>query len=231
MINNLDNVLFLIMARGGSKGIPGKNIKSLGGKPLLYYSIDVARNFVSDAQICLSTDSLEIKNKAEEYGLKVPFLRPAALATDEADSYFVELHAIDFYEKLGKTIDILIVLQPTSPFRTETQVQEALDLYTQDCDMVVSVVESKSNPYYNLFEQNEQGFLIKSKPGEFFRRQDCPPIYEYNGAIYVVNVVSLKQMPEHKFKRIKKIVMDDLTSVDIDVPIDWLWAEFLLENK
>lgn len=225
------NTLFLIMARGGSKGIPGKNIKPLAGKPLLYYSIDVARNFVDDANICLSTDSKEILVKAEEYGLKVPFLRPAELATDQADSYHVELHALEYYEKLGRKFDTLVILQPTSPFRTIKQVKQALDLYSNEYDMVVSVVESSSNPYYNLCEENSNGFLVKSKPGNFTRRQDCPPVYEYNGAIYVVNIESLKKMPEDKFLKVKKMVMDDLSSVDLDNPIDWLWAEFLIEKN
>ena len=231
MIPGLDNTLFLIMARGGSKGIPGKNIKPLAGKPLIYYSIDMARHFVDDVNICLSTDSNEIIEKVEEYGLKVPFVRPAELATDQADSYHVELHALEYYKKLGKKFDTLVILQPTSPFRTTKQVQEALNLYSNEYDMVVSVVESRSNPYYNLCEENSDGFLEKSKPGDYIRRQDCPPVYEYNGAIYVVNIESLKKMPEDKFPKIKKIVMDDFTSVDLDNPIDWLWAEFLIENN
>ena len=228
---SLDRTLFLIMARGGSKGIPGKNIKLLAGKPLLYYSIDVARSFVNDTNICLSTDSNEIIEKAEEYGLKVPFIRPPELATDQADSYHVELHALEYYEKLGQKFDTLVVLQPTSPFRTTQQVQEALNLYSNEYDMVVSVVESSSNPYYNLCEENHNGFLEKSKPSDYTRRQDCPPVYEYNGAIYVVNIKSLKKMPEDQFKKVKKMIMDDFTSVDLDNPIDWLWAEFLIENK
>ena len=96
--------------------------------------------------------------------------------------------------------------------------------------MVVSVKESDANPYYNLFEENESGYLEKSKPGDFNRRQACPPVYLYNGAIYVVNVASLKQMPEDNFKKVKKIIMDDVTSVDLDKPIDWLWAEFIINE-
>lgn len=227
----LDKTLFLIMARGGSKGVPGKNIKPLAGKPLLYYSIDIARRFVADNQICLSTDSAEITQKAQEYGLHVPFLRPAELATDQADSYDVELHALKHYEQLGTKFETLVILQPTSPFRTVEQVKSALNLYSKDCDMVVSVVESSSNPYYNLFEENSHGFLDKSKPGVYIRRQDCPKVYEYNGAIYIVNIESLKKQPEHQFKRVKKLVMDDFSSVDIDKPIDWIWAEFLITNN
>lgn len=228
---DLSKTLFLIMARGGSKGIPGKNIKPLSGKPLIYYSIDIARNFVDDSQICLSTDSNEIIQKAEEYGLQVPFVRPAELATDQADSYSVELHAIEYFEKLGKTFETLVVLQPTSPFRTSKQVQEALNIYSSDCDMVVSVVESTSNPYYNLYEENNYQYLVKSKPSNVTRRQDCPPVYEYNGAIYIVNIDSLKKMPEDQFTKVKKYIMDGMSSVDLDNPIDWLWAEFLIEQN
>ena len=227
---NLKNTLFLITARGGSKGIPGKNIKLLAGKPLIYYSIDIARHFVADEQICLSTDSTEIIQNAEEYGLKVPFVRPSELATDEATSYDVEMHAINYYENKDYQFDTLVLLQPTSPFRTIEQVREALEIYTNECDMVVSVEESNSNPYYNLCEEDENGFLRQSKSGNYSRRQDCPIVYKYNGAIFVININSLKKMSPDKFSKVKKIMMDDFTSIDLDNEIDWMWAEFVLEK-
>jgi CMP-N,N'-diacetyllegionaminic acid synthase len=227
----IKDTLFLIMARGGSKGIPGKNIKKLDGKPLIYYSIDIAREFVIDDNICVSTDDIEIRSRVEEYGLKVNFLRPDYLATDNADSYDVELHAINHYEMVGRNYKVLVVLQPTSPFRKKEQVQEALQLFSPDIDMVASVKEADANPYYNLFEEDKSGYIIKSKAGNFSRRQDCPKVYQYNGAVYVVNIASLKEKPEKDFLKVKKIVMDDLSSVDLDKPLDWLWAEFLINQK
>jgi N-acylneuraminate cytidylyltransferase len=154
--------LFLITARGGSKGILRKNIKQLGGKPLIAYSIDIARKFVSDEFICVSTDSDEIINVVENYGLKVPFKRPDELAKDVSGSYEVILHAFNWYKNNGITFKSIVLLQPTSPFRTKKNVEDALDLFSSnDLDMVVSVLKSKANPYYNLFEEDENGYLAK----------------------------------------------------------------------
>jgi len=117
-----ENVLVVIPARGGSKGIPHKNIKPLGGKPLICYSIDVARQITSDENICVTTDDDEIIKVVEDYGLKVPFKRPAELATDNCGSNEVILHALKFFEDKGKKVDRIILLQPTSPFRTKDDV-------------------------------------------------------------------------------------------------------------
>ena len=224
--------LVIIPARGGSKGIPHKNIKSLNGKPLIHYTIDVARQIVDDEDICVSTDDKEIVQCVEDYGVKVPFIRPAELATDTAGTYEVLLHALDYYEKQGKRYDNVILLQNTSPFRTAGHVREALKLYTPLIDMVVSVKETSSNPYYNCFEENSQGFLHISKgEGLYTRRQDVPKAYEYNGAIYVINPESLKKMPLGKFTRRIKYVMDDLHSVDLDNMIDWKLAELIINEK
>ena len=226
------NTLVIIPARGGSKGIPHKNIKPLNGKPLIYYTIDVARAIVPDDNICVSTDDNEIIQCVEKHNLKVPFVRPAELATDTAGTYEVLLHALNFYEKQGKQFDNIILLQNTSPFRTAEDVKKSLALYSDDIDMVVSVKETSSNPYYNCFEEDNKGFLKISKgDGLFTRRQDVPKAYEYNGAIYVINPDSLKKMPLGKFTRRKKYVMDDIHSVDLDNMIDWKFAEFLLNEK
>lgn len=224
--------LVVIPARGGSKGIPGKNIKELNGKPLIYYTIDVARGIASDEDICVSTDDQNIINKVEEYGLKVPFKRPDFLATDTAGTYEVLLHAINFYEEQGKTYDCLILLQPTSPFRKLKHLKEALSLYDNSLDMVVSVKETDSNPYYVCFEEDEYGMLKISKGnGQYIRRQDCPHVYEYNGAIYIINVNSLKKMRLNEFTKRKKYVMDREDSLDLDSMIDWKIAEFILKDK
>ena len=150
--------LVTIPARGGSKGIPGKNIKELNGKPLIQYTIEAAREIFSDEVICVSTDDIKIKEVVESMGLFVPFIRPPELATDTTGTYEVLLHAIQYYEKNGYQPDTLILLQPTSPFRTATHIKEAIKLYTPGVQMVVSVKETKSNPYYVLFEEDEKGY-------------------------------------------------------------------------
>ena len=226
------NILVVIPARGGSKGIPGKNIKLLNGKPLIYYTIDVARTIVSDENICVTTDDDEIIKVVESYGLKVPFKRPEYLATDTCGSYEVILHALNYYEKLGYVYDAIVLLQPTSPFRTPLQVKEAIKLYRTDIDMVVSVKKASSNPYYDCFEEDQNGNLIISKGDDSYkRRQDCPLVYEYNGAIYVLNPLSLKRMDFAKFKKKIKYLMDSVHSIDIDNQLDWMLAECIIKNR
>ena len=222
-------VLFLIPARGGSKGIPGKNIKALDGKPLIGYAIDAAKEVVPDEQICVSTDSKKIIEVVEDLGLKVPFLRPEKLATDEAGTEGVIKHALEFYESKGDFFEYVVLLQPTSPFRTSKHIKEAIKLVTGKEDMVVSVKETKANPYYVLFEEKD-GFLSKSKNGDFVRRQDCPKVFELNGAIYIIKVDSLNKKTMKGFDRIVKYEMSEEDSLDIDTPLDWKIAEIMIKN-
>lgn len=223
-----ENILVIITARGGSKGIPGKNIKLLCGKPLLCYSIDAARAIAPDERICLTTDSVEIAQVAEEYGLSVPFMRPAELATDTASSDSVLKHALAWYDDAGVKVDAIVHLQPTSPFRTKEQLIEALALYDDSVDMVVSVSESSANPYYDCYEEDADGFLRLSK-GEVrpVNRQAAPKIWQTNGSIYVINPHSLRTKPMTAFTRQRKFVMDKLYSIDLDTMVDWKLAEVL----
>lgn len=218
--------LFVIPARGGSKGIPGKNIKPLGGKPLIAYSVEVARQLAPDSDICVSTDDPAIADVVREMGLEVPFMRPDYLATDNCGTYEVLLHAVKFFEKLGRRYDTMVLLQPTSPLRTADDVRRCLEAYTSDVDMVVTVVEAASNPYYNCYETDSDGFLHISKgDGSYVRRQDAPKAWEYNGAVYVINIDSLKQMPLSKFPRRRMVEMERSRSIDLDTPLDWIVAE------
>lgn len=226
-----DDILIIIPARGGSKGIPRKNIKPLNGKPLIYYAIDTARAITTDENICVSTDDMEIKSVVENYGLRVPFLRPDELSTDTAGTYEVLLHALDYYEKQGKHYDIVLLLQTTSPFRTAEQVKDALAIYDKsDADMVVSIKECPANPYYNIFEEDKNGYLHVCKgEGNIFRRQDAPKVYEYNGAIYIINADELKRTHMHKLPHRIKYVMDQQSSFDLDTMIDWQIAETMMK--
>lgn len=223
--------LVVIPARGGSKGVKRKNIKDLGGKPLIQYTIEAAREVFPDNLICISTDDLEIKSVVEMLGLDVPFLRPEELATDTAGSHEVLIHALDFFKKNKEyTPDTLILLQATSPFRTGNQIKEALALYDNTCEMLVSVKETKSNPYFVLKEEDENGWLVKSKEGNFTRRQDCPTVYEVNGAIYIINVDALQKTKLGELKKVRKYLMDEMSSHDIDTMFDWTIAEIINEK-
>lgn len=222
--------LVLIPARSGSKGVPFKNSKELKGKPLINYTIEAAQKVFQNQEILVSTDSEDIKKVAEKTGLTVPFLRPAHLAQDNSGTYEVLLHAIDWVESKGYQPDCVILLQATSPFRNSQQIKEALALFDSSIDMVVSVKETKANPYFVLMEEDQEGYLKKSKNGNFARRQDAPSVYELNGAIYVMNVQSLKNGPISSFQKVKKYLMDEWTSHDIDTELDWLVAETMVEK-
>lgn len=222
--------LYLIPARGGSKGIPGKNIKLLGGKPLIKYSIELARKFASDNDICVSTDDTGIAEVAEKMGLKVPFIRPAELATDKSGTYEVLIHAVDFYASKGINYDRIVLLQPTSPFRNIEDVENCLKKYTNDIDMVVTVKECSSNPYYNCFEVNNEGYLQISKgDGKYTRRQDAPKAWEYNGAVYVINIKSLRKNKLGEFKHRIMSEMPASRSLDLDTEFDWIIAEKMID--
>jgi len=219
--------LVIIPARGGSKGIPNKNIKLLKGKPLIHYTIEAALACFPKEVIIVSTDAEEIKKCAEQLTLNVPFLRPEYLATDTATSYDVILHAMNYANENGLTFDTVILLQPTSPFRNGKHIAEAISLYTEELDMVVSVKKAEENPYYSLFEETDGGFLTRSKEGNFTRRQDCPEVYSYNGAIYIMNAKSLRNSNISEFRKIRKYVMGALESVDLDTELDWKLAELI----
>lgn len=223
--------LVVIPARGGSKGIFRKNIKPLNGKPLINYTIEIARSLFDDGLICVTTDDSAIKDIVESQGLVVPFIRPKELATDNSGMREVILHAVNFYEANGYYPDTIILLQVTSPLRTKKHLEEALLTYNADCEMVVSVKETKSNPYYILTEENPEGWLVKVKDGNYSRRQDCPKVYEHNGSIYIINTKVIKEKPFNYFRRVRKYVMDEKSSIDIDDEIDWIVAENILMNK
>jgi len=221
--------LYVIPARGGSKGIPYKNIKPLDGKPLICYSIDVARALASDDDICISTDDGKIIEVVEKYGIKVPFIRPDYLAADDSTTNDVLLHAIQFYEQKGIHYDTIVLLQPTSPLRTKEQVSGALSAYDDSLDMIVSVKQSHAVSV--LCQENSEGYVELYFNKDLKRRQDSAHFYEYNGAIYVINVQQLKLHSLSGLNKIRKYVMDEISSVDIDTELDFRIADLYLKSK
>lgn len=223
--------LYLIPARSGSKGIIHKNTRLLAGKPLINYTIECVLNIAKPEDICISTDDEEIINKVRDFGFQVPFKRPAKLADDNATQYDVINHALNFYAEKGILYDAVVLLQPTSPFRLPVHILEASELYKPEYDMIVSVKKTDANPYYVLFEEDADGYLKKVKTGNYVRRQDCPDVWQLNGAIYVINSNSLKKYKSlSEFSRVKKYFMPELASIDIDGQLDWDFCEFLI-NK
>ena len=226
-MDKLTDTLFVIPARGGSKGLPGKNIKDLCGKPLIAHSIDIARAFVDDEDICVSTDSEEIKQVVENYGLSVPFLRPDYLATDTATSNDVLIHAVNFFKQQGREYKKLVLLQPTSPLRTVDDVFGCIKLYREDIDMVVSVMKSHAPAV--LCADNEDGFveLIYNKNAS--GRQFVQDMYEFNGAVYVMNIHALLEKGLAGFTKRVKYEMAKVHSVDIDDIYDFKFVEAIMQ--
>lgn len=226
-----DSPLIVIPARGGSKGIPRKNIKPLCGRPLIHYSIDVARQIAPDSHIILSTDDEEIRDVAREAGLPVDYIRPESLGGDRVGSREVILDVMDYADRVGIGYDSVVLLQPTSPMRTAEDVRGCMELYTDDCDMVVSVCEAACNPYYDCFETNSEGLLHVSKgDGRITRRQDAPKAWQYNGAVYVIRPESIRAMGLGEFPRRIPYEMPRSRSVDLDTPLDWMVAEKIMET-
>lgn len=224
----MKKILFVIPARGGSKGIPGKNIKPMGGIPLICRSIDIARKFVGDKDICVTTDSDEIIEVVKQHGMEVPFKRPDYLATDTASSYDVLIHALDFYKEKGIEYDWMVLLQPTTPFRKEEDLRKMLDMMNDSLDMVVSVKQAETNPYYNCYALNEDGYLqkfIKTQNSSYGRQQAKPAIYEKNGSVYVINISSLRKQKINEFEKVLFYEMNKVYSIDLDEPLDWIFAE------
>jgi CMP-N,N'-diacetyllegionaminic acid synthase len=222
-------ILYLIPARGGSKGLPGKNIKILGSKPLINYSIDFARNFTTDSNICVSTDDEDIIKCVNNNNLKVKFKRLESLSTDTATTNDVIINAINYYESIGRYYDLVVLLQPTSPFRKIKDLKNMLNNWTIDLDLLVSVKESRDSPYFNIFEENLDGFLEKSKDVGITRRQDAPNVYAFNGSIYIYNVNSIKK---NQINIVKKYIMQDsINSIDIDTSFDFMMCETVIKNN
>lgn len=231
--------LIVIPARGGSKGIPRKNIKELAGKPLISYTLDVASDIAGKmslpaGNILVSTDDNEIAAVAESCGVAVPYRRPPELATDTAGSREVIIDAMDWAENHGIVYDCVLLLQPTSPFRTTADVEGCLNLFkSKSPDMVVSVKEATANPYYNCFETDPtSGNLYISKgDGLLTRRQDAPKAWEFNGAVYVISPEAIRSMPLGAFPRRIPYEMPASRSIDLDTPLDWAIAEAIIQHN
>ncbi len=222
-------VLALIPARGGSKGIPGKNIKPLAGRPLIEYTIAAARKSGLLTDIILSTDSIDIARVAEKAGAEVPYLRPEFLALDATPTIEVVVHAVDFLHKAGRDYDAVCLLQPTCPFRTDGFIDQAIVRFLESgYDSLVSVLPlpEKYNPHW-VFEESGN-HLLKPATGEseiISRRQNLPPAYYRDGSVYLTRISVITEMHSLYGRSISYIVSDQTFHINIDNPEDWLKAE------
>jgi CMP-N,N'-diacetyllegionaminic acid synthase len=225
-------ILALITARGGSKRVPGKNIRRLGGKPLIDWSIDIVKDIPEICDVLVTTDDPEIADTARDAGASVPWLRPAELATDTATSVDVSLHALNWYESENEKVDGLLLLQPTSPFRTRATIQRGIALYKDhhQCP-VLGVSPAKSHPMwcYSLDGATMRSFI--ENKGEHLRSQDLPPAYVVNGAFYLIAPKDLRV--NHSFyggNMTPLVIGEPGESLDIDTELDWMIAETVMKT-
>lgn len=218
-------ILVVIPARGGSKRLPGKNTKLLGGRPLIVWSIDMAKTIPGVCDILVSTDDSSIASISSTAGALVPWLRPDELATDTATSADVVLHASDWYESVRGVVDGLLLLQPTSPYRSREMILEGMQQFNQHRRSVVAVSEVKVNPARCFFIR-EHG--LKS----FIPTPNSTPevAYAVNGALYLISPDELRKTKSFfSVTSVPLIVNSQREAIDIDDDFDWWLAERMLE--
>lgn len=228
-------VLGLVPARGGSKGIPGKNRRLLGGKPLLEWTAEAAHRARRLARVVLSTEDEGIAEIGRSVGLEVPFRRPSELARDETPMLPVIVHALETLEQEGARFDAVCILQPTSPLRTGTEIDRAVErLERGDVDTVLSVlpVPHEHNPHWVFFEDAGRLRLATGEETPIARRQELPSAYHRDGSLYLVQrsvVLGADGRPPTLFgRRIAGITSDPARYVNLDTPDDWARAERLI---
>jgi CMP-N,N'-diacetyllegionaminic acid synthase len=226
-------ILALITARGGSKRVPGKNIRPLGGRPLIVWSIDLARGIPEICDILVSTDDAEILKIARGAGALAPWLRPAELATDSASSVDVCLHALDWYEEARGRVEALMLLQPTSPFRSRATVLRGIGLFRDNHrQSVLGVSPAASHPMwcFKVNGKSLQPFIEGAVAPS--RSQDLPPAYVMNGAFYLIEPQDLRRQRSFYSDATLPLIIDEPAEcIDIDTEWDWRIAQALLCEK
>jgi CMP-N,N'-diacetyllegionaminic acid synthase len=229
-------ILALIPARGGSRGIKKKNIKSLDGKPLIAYAIEAAKasSFISD--VIVSTENVEIAEISKSYGASVPFIRPDLLASDASPTIDTMVHLVKWLKTNGKHYDAICLLQPTSPFRSKEDIDRAIEAFiSKGADCLVSVVQVPShyNPHwtFKVDEEEDTLYLTTGEKSIIPRRQELPKAYVRNGAIYITKTNVLLNQKSIYGKSIAYHEMDEKRSINIDTMEDWHKAEAYLENQ
>lgn len=217
-------ILGLIPARGGSKGIPRKNIRRLGDKPLIAWTILEASKSKYIDRLIISTDDKEIAEEAQSWGAEVPFMRPKELATDTARGIDVVLHSME----QNPGFDAVVLLQPTSPFRLTEDIDCAIEQWNASKNTVVGVTEVQKSPYWMYKIENGMLCPIIEKNKNANNRQELEPIYVLNGAVYVSCYDSIRAIDGFVDKKTEAYIMPIERSIDIDSEFDWDFAEFLL---
>lgn len=231
----MNNLLITICARGGSRGLRGKNIRELFGKPLIAYTIQQAKQWGRGKHIVVSTDSEEIAKIAKARGAEVPFMRPQELASNTAGKVASIKHALISCEKIfGETYESVMDLDVTSPVRKIEDLENAYKLFLEKKPKTLfSVVPAHRNPYFNMVEEGKDGKVHLCKEGNFARRQDAPKVYDMNASIYVYDRKFLLEEETESAISDNSIIylMEDVSRTDIDSELDFLFLEFLIKEN
>jgi N-acylneuraminate cytidylyltransferase len=234
MSRQCDAVAF-IFARGGSKGLPGKNIKMFAGKPLIAWSIEHAKSVSSIRLVIVSTDSHEIAAVAAHYGAEVPFMRPSLLAKDDSPEWLAWRHALEFICKdEGSLPEAFISLPVTAPLRQSVDIEKCLERFSAgDADVVITVTDAHRNPYFNMVTMQSNGSvgLVMPPTSGVSRRQDAPEVFDMTTVAYVANSAFV-MMHESVFAgRVNVVHVPIERSIDIDSLLDFEIAEFLFTRE
>jgi CMP-N-acetylneuraminic acid synthetase len=224
----------LVCARGGSKGLPGKNIKELGGKPLIGWSIHAANKVRRISKVIVSTESSEIAKVAIEQGADVPFIRPSELAEDNSSEWLVWRHAIEYLRDKKVEFDGLVVLPATAPLRSIEDIENCLNEFENtDADIIISVTEAHRNPYFNMTTNDENGYssLLMTPENKVVRRQEAPVVYDMTTVAYVVDPIFVLEKNGTFEGRVKSVCIPPERALDIDTPLDFKIAEWLINQR
>ena len=222
----------LICARGGSKGVPGKNVRPLGGRPLIAWAIAAARVLPRVGRVIVSTDSMEIADVARTAGADVPFMRPAELAEDASSEWPVWQHALSFlHDDEGAYPDALLVVPTTAPLREPNDLDRCLDAFARgDVDTVITVTDAHRNPYFNMVTTGTDGLarLVIPPPGAVTRRQDAPAVFDMTTVGYVARPSFVMQSRGLFEGRVRSVHVPVERALDIDTLLDFRLAEIFL---
>lgn len=229
-------IVAAVFARGGSKGVVGKNLRRLGDKSLLGHAIDAARQVSRITQVIVSSDDDAIMNEGRNCGADVLFRRPAELASDTAPELLSWRHALDFLDQNGDQpkVDILVSVPTVAPFRNAQDIERALDKFLEtECDVVTAVAPSPRSPYFNMVTKDSNGRIdIAVKPPQpFVRRQDAPAMFDVVPAVYVARPEFVRQHDHILKGRVCAIEIPVARAVDIDTEMDWEFAQFLYQKN
>ena len=220
-----------IFARGGSKDVPGKNIRNLGGKPLLAHSIMIAQNIDEISRIFVSTDDQDIAEVGIKYGAEI-IERPVELAQDDSPEWLSWLHAIKWLEARNEFFDCFVSLPTTSPLRNKTDVVNCINLLDKQTDIVVTISETSRSPYFNMVNKEEDYIkLLIEGEKSFSRRQDAPIAYDMTTVAYVAHSDFIKNNNKIFDGRVKAVLVPKERSVDIDDEIDFKMAQLLMSER